>query len=64
MAKRLIHFDIGLELEVEGTVDEAEVKDIIEAALKHSTAAEAVQDAIAMKFDEEVSFLGWWLKGD
>lgn len=61
---KLVHFDIGLELEVfDAEIDEAELRRVIVGALRYSTASDALTDAVHHRYDDCVLFCGWYLKG-
>jgi hypothetical protein len=61
---------IGVELDLKGDEEDApdvtpayeELANTLSAALRHSSAAEALQDAFETQYGERVSFSGWWVK--
>jgi hypothetical protein len=65
MKKELKHFEVIMEFEATSRVHLSRLRAIIEAALRHSTASEAIRDAVGDQFDEaDVEFCGWFIKED
>jgi hypothetical protein len=55
-------FNVLIEVEVNETdISDDRLVDVLEKALKYSTAPEALQEAVAESFGDKVEFLGWQL---